>query len=102
MGDSDLVCLYAAAGGMSRGRGGGRAPAVERRQATADDGDAGILGWLGTAPELAGDGQGVSDELGGGVSIGGMVCAVGSGAPGTAGRRVGRARRDSLGKRQAG
>jgi hypothetical protein len=39
-----------------------------------------VLSSLGTAAELAGDGPGVSDELGGGVPLSGTVCAVGIGA----------------------
>jgi len=49
---------------MSRARGDGRAPAVEQRQAPADDGNDGILSSLGTAPELARDGQGVFRRVG--------------------------------------
>ena len=60
-----------------RARGGGGADAVERREASPDDGDDGLSGTLGTAIELAG--EGVSDQLGGRVPVG-RVVAFGSGA----------------------
>ena len=43
-------------------------------------GDDGVSGPLGPAAFLARDGAGISDQLGGGLSVGGMVCWLGLGA----------------------
>lgn len=56
---------------------GGGAYSMERREAPADNGDDGISGALGAAAELARDGRGVPDELGGGLSLGAVVRGVG-------------------------
>src|ERR1039458_7670211 len=58
-------------------------------------------GGAGAAAELAGDRGGVWDELGGGVSLGGMVGGVGFGPPGVTGGGVAGRGRDSLGPRFA-
>src|SRR5665647_3984981 len=79
--------------------GGSRAHSVERRQASRDMRPDGVLSTLGATDELAGNGTSVPDQLGSGVSVGGMVCAVGLGAPGTARDRIHRRGRDSLGTR---
>jgi len=60
---------------------------VERREASADDSDDGLSGTLGTASELAGNGSGISNELGIGVPLGGVVCGMGSGTPPSERRR---------------
>src|SRR6266496_2890961 len=62
----------------------------------------GVLSSLGATAELAGDGASVSGQLGIGVSLGGVVCAVGLGPPRTAGSGVDGRGRDSLGPRLAG
>src|SRR5450759_4619693 len=70
---------------MSRAWGGRRAHPVERWQASDDLRHDGLSGPLGPTAELAGNGAGVSDQLGIGVSVGGMDCAVGLGPPGVVG-----------------
>jgi hypothetical protein len=75
---------------------------VERWEASRDLRHDGVLSTLGATAELAGNGANVPDQLGSGVSVGGMVCAVGLGAPGTARGRIHRGGRDSLGTRLAG
>ena len=52
VGHSGRVLLCTATRGVSRARGGGRAPAVERGEANADDGDDGFSGALGAAAEF--------------------------------------------------
>src|ERR1017187_1791877 len=51
-------------------------------QASSDMRHDGVLGTLGATAELAGNGASVPDQLGSGVSVGGMVCAVGLGRTG--------------------
>jgi hypothetical protein len=51
--------------------------------------------------QLAGNSAGLPNQLGGGVSICGMVCGVGLGAPPTQRGGIHRSGRDSLGPRQA-
>ena len=46
-------------------------------QASSDMRHDGVLGTLGATDELAGNGASVPDQLGSGVSVGGMVCRVG-------------------------
>ena len=65
---------------MSGARGGGRAHSLEPRQAADYHGDDGILGPLGAAFVVAGDGPVLPDQLGGGLPFGGVVRAVGFGA----------------------
>src|SRR6516164_7532950 len=101
LGDQDVVSLRAASGGMCRAWGGRRVPAVERGEAFSDHGDDGLFGPLGAAAELARDGRGLSDQLGGGVSVSGVVGAVGPGAPRAAGGGVAGYRRDPVGLRPA-
>src|ERR1035437_2473942 len=100
--DPDPFLLRATAGGVCRARGGSRAHSVERRQASRDLRHDGLLGTLGATAELAGNGAIVPDQLGSGISVGGVVCAVGLGAPRTARGRIHRGGRDSLGPRLAG
>src|SRR5207302_7098568 len=88
VGNSHLLSLRAAAGGVCRAWRGGRAHSLERRQATGNVRHDGIPGALGAAAELARDGAGISNQLGSGVSVRGMVCAVGPGEPRTAASRV--------------
>src|SRR6516225_1520509 len=97
VGDQDVVSLRAASGGMCRAWGRRRVPAVERGEAFSDHGDDGLFGPLGATAELARDGRGLSDQLGGGLSVGGMVGAVGPGAPRAAGGGVAGYRRDQWG-----
>jgi Rhodopirellula transposase DDE domain len=88
VGNPHLFLLRAAAGEVCRARGRSRAHSVERRQASRDMRHDGVLSALGATAELAGNGASVPDQLGSGVSVGGMVCAVGLGAPGTARDRI--------------
>src|ERR1039458_8723363 len=83
-----VLLLRPAAGGVWRARRDHRTPAVERGQAPGDVRDDGVLGAVGTATELARDRAGVWDQLGGSVSLGGMVGAVGLGPPELAGGGV--------------
>jgi len=94
--------VRAAAGGMRRAWSGGGTDTVEWRQASGHAGDDGVLGALGAAAELAGNGPGVPDQLGSGVPLGGMVCPVGLGAAATAAGVVDRHWRNPLGTREAG
>src|SRR5665647_532005 len=88
--------------GGCRARSRSRAHSVERWEASRDLRHDGVLSTLGATAELAGNGANVPDQLGSGVSVGGMVCRVGLGAPGTARGRIHRGGRDSLGTRLAG
>ena len=62
----------------------------------------GISCSLGTEAELAGNGSGLSDQLGSGLSFGGVVRGVGSGTSPTRRRHIDRRGRDSLGTRNEG
>src|SRR5258708_33081513 len=97
MGNPHVFLLRAAACGVWRARGNHRTHSVERGQAAGDVRHDGVLGAVGAAAELARDGAGVWDQLGGGVSLGGMVGAVGLGPSGVARGGVDRSGRDSLG-----
>src|SRR6516164_1179468 len=94
--------LRAPAGGVCRAWSSGRAHSVERRQTSGDLRQDGVLSALGAAAELAGNGACVPDQLGSGLSVGGMVCAMGLGAAGTARYQIHWGGRDSLGTRPAG
>src|SRR5665811_1188813 len=88
--------------GVCRARSRSRAHSVERWEASRDLRHDGVLSALGATVELAGNGANVPDQLGSGVSVGGMVCRVGLGAPETVRGRIHRGGRDSLGTRLAG
>src|SRR5664279_5169705 len=80
--------------------GGGGAYSLESRQAAGDHSDDGVSGPLGPTAFLARDGTGVSDQLGGGLSFGGMVCGLGFGASEAPRSPVHRGGRDPLGPGQ--
>src|ERR1039458_8372198 len=102
VGNRYLLLLRATASGVCRAWDRSRAHSVERRQAPGDLRHDGIFSALGATLELAGNGASVPDQLGSGVSVGGMVCRVGSGAPGTARGRIHWRGRNSLGTRLEG
>ncbi len=79
-GHPDPFLLCATSGGVCRARGSSRAYSVERGQASSDLRHDGVLSGLGATVELVGNGASVPDQLGSGVPVGGMVCAVGLGA----------------------
>src|ERR1035437_6376470 len=102
VGNPDPFLLRTPTSGVCRARGCSRAHSLERWEASRDLRHDGVLSALGATAELAGNGANVPDQLGSRVSIGGMVCAMGLGAPGTARGRSHRGGRDSLGTRLAG
>src|ERR1035437_2231455 len=102
VGNPDPFLLRTPTSGVCRARGCSRAHSLERWEASRDLRHDGVLSALGATAELAGNGANVPDQLGSGVSVGGMVCAVGLGAPGTVRGRIHRGGRDSLGTRLAG
>jgi transposase len=71
------VCLCSAPGAVQRAWSGSGAYPVEQRQESVDERHDGFSGALGEAAELAGNSADISDHLGIGVSLGGVVCAVG-------------------------
>src|ERR1035437_3130001 len=102
VGNSHLVSLCPATGPVRRAWSRGGTDPVERRQAPRDLRHDGLPGPLGPAAELAGDGTHLPDQLGVGLPFGGMVCAMGLGAPATVRDPGTRRGRDSLGPRVAG
>jgi hypothetical protein len=102
VGHRHLLLLRATASGVCPTWNRSRAHSVERRQASGHLRHDGILSTLGTSAELAGNGARLPDQLGSGLSVGGMVCRVGLGTPPTARGRSHRRRRDSLGTRSEG
>src|ERR1035441_3995555 len=87
---------------MWRAWGGGGAHSLEPRQTSGDLRHDGIPSPLGAAAELARDGAGISNQLGIGVSLGGVVGAVGPDPPQIARDGIAGRGRDSLGPRFAG
>src|ERR1039457_5286307 len=80
VGDCDVVSVCASAGEVRDAWDSGGAYSLESWQAAGDHGDDGVSGPVGPAAFLARDGAGISDQLGGGLSVGGMVCRLGFGA----------------------
>jgi hypothetical protein len=91
-----FVC--APAGALCRARRGDGAHSLERRQTPDDHCHDGILGPLGAASFVAADDTGFSDELGGGVAFGGVLCPMGFGAPAPRAGPGHRGGRDPLGQ----
>src|ERR1019366_7093987 len=102
VGNPYLVSLRATAGALWRAWRGSGAHSLEPRQASGDLRHDGIPGALGAAAELARDGAGIPNQLGIGVSLGGVVGAVGPDPPQIAGGGIAGRGRDSLGPRFAG
>ena len=77
VGNPDVLSLFISEGGVCGAWNHCRACAVERWQATGDVSHDVLSGDMGSTPVVAGDGPGVSNQLGVGVSVGGMVCRMG-------------------------
>jgi hypothetical protein len=74
--DTDLLCLCAALGPMWRARGGGGTHSLELGNTSSDNGDDGVSCPMGAAAKLERDGQGLRNQLGVGLSFGGVACGV--------------------------
>src|SRR5437763_819403 len=85
LGNHRPFLLPTATSGMRGAWSRSRAHPVEPWQTTSDHRDDGISGPLGAATFLARDGSDLSNQLGGGVPLGGMVRGMGLGSSGVGG-----------------